>query len=210
MILSSFDNKHVGQRGFLLGTGPSINIILDEYGFTSDLLYKEIVVGCKHVCRFFPVDYMVSIDAVYYKQDYNYLIEQKFVKFLPQVHIDGVDLDSDNTVVTLPYNSDVPRNRLPTSFEDLTINDETGIVALKIAYLLGLNPIYMLGCDATTYEGKTHCHTRYRRRKTAPPGRYFYTFLTALKKNNIEVFSCSPISKLNKVIPYVDIRTLEF
>lgn len=220
MKLSSFNNIHEGKRGFVLGTGPSINIILDEYKFVSDLLYNEIVVGCKHVHTLFPVNYMVSIDTGYYTNHYKEIVDKKFIKFIPKVFIKDIDVTVDKTLVQIPYSNSVnkggkmPPETLPTSFDNLCIDSATGVVALRIAYMMGLNPIYLLGIDSALYKSNSHFHHEYKGVRTnkhmVSMGKDFPPTIKAMQNKETEIISLSPISYFNPLVPYVDIRQIEF
>lgn len=200
MNLKDFDGIHADRRGFALGTGPSINIILDEYGFSPELLTNEIVIGCKHVCEKFPVGYMVSIDTGYYSRHYTTLVDKEFIKFIPKVFIKDIDVTADKTLVQIPYSNSLnkggkmPPETLPTSFDNLCIDSATGVVALRIAYMMGLNPIYLLGMDSTLYKNNSHFHHEYRTRRTdqhmIAMGKDFPPTIKAMQNKGIEIISC--------------------
>jgi len=94
------------------------------------------------------------------------------------------------------------------SFNDFRTGYNSGFCAFQLAVLLGYKKIYLLGFDLVAEMGETHYHDRYKNRKISNDtlNKFCSNFVYALKiireKTDIEVFSCSAISKLNKHIPY--------
>jgi len=93
------------------------------------------------------------------------------------------------------------------TFDDFRTGYNSGFCALQLAVLLGYKKIYLLGIDLT--QGiDCHYHNRYHGRKidTESFDRYYNNFVIALKilkrKTDIEVVSCSKISRLNGIIPF--------
>jgi hypothetical protein len=209
--LIDFSWKHRGQRGFVLGAGPSINI-LNEQSFDWNLLDEEIVVGVKRTYRFCKLTYLVSIDTRFIETEYSHSEEFRrtaCIKFIPKQYMASSDAETDPTYVCLPYfDKRHPNDELPTSFSEVDINSNSGCVAVRIAYALGLNPLYLIGLDGVTHNGKTHWHDDYENvvkgvgQHTIP----ILKFIRAAKKQGVIFYSCSPISKLNDEITYVSIK----
>lgn len=94
------------------------------------------------------------------------------------------------------------------SFDDFKTGYNSGFCGLQLAVLLGYKKIYLLGFDL---RGRYY-HNRYRSRKitNADFKRFYDNFILALsmirERTNIQVISCSDVSKLNDVIPYVPIE----
>lgn len=98
-----------------------------------------------------------------------------------------------------------------SSWTDFRVGSESGYSGLQLAALLGYTKIYLLGYDFCISPYQTHFHHDYPPRDvgdfvqkldeyyTPYPGAIF-----ELRRRGIEVFSCSPISRLNKVLLYVD------
>jgi len=91
------------------------------------------------------------------------------------------------------------------SFDDFKTGYNSGFCALQLAYLLGYAKIYLLGIDLQTGD---HYHERYNGRIQKTCIDLFYkSFVEALQiikeKTDTQVFSCSSISRLNNIIPYV-------
>ncbi len=95
------------------------------------------------------------------------------------------------------------------SFNDFRTGYNSGFCALQLAVLLGYKKIYLLGIDLCKGLQKTHYHDRYGKNKKIPDGeldKFYKNFVLALdiikKETDIEVISCSSISRLNEYIPY--------
>lgn len=95
-------------------------------------------------------------------------------------------------------------------FDDFRTGLNSGYCALQLAIILGYKNTYLLGFDLLSVGSKTHYHSGYG--SGLKPFNnsldvYFEKFRTGLeqlKKDGIvNVYSCSPISRLNDVIPYI-------
>jgi len=102
------------------------------------------------------------------------------------------------------------------SFNDFRTGYNSGFCALQLAVLLGYTKIYLLGMDLQKGIEKTHYHNRYQNRDTISQSafkNFFKNFVIALdilkEKTDIEVISCSKISRLNEYIPYQSFASLE-
>ena len=213
--IARFDGRHRGRRGFVLGTGMSIAIVLDDLAFPPRNFELEIVVGCKQVHRKCHLNYWVSMDHEFYARDRALLSQAPFIKFVPAAEPCLTDVVHDRNLVVLPHRDDRrAAHAVPGSFVDLCNDADTGVVALRIAYLLGLDPIYVLGLNDEIYRGRLHFHTESRRTiseaEVASMGQDMIPLVQAVVRSGVQVLSCSPISRLNAFIPYVDIRRLEF
>ena len=95
------------------------------------------------------------------------------------------------------------------TFDDFRHGHHSGFSALQLAVIMGFNPIYLLGYDLICTE-KTHCHEGYGETPGAVQARldYYYgnyeigLYELAKKAPEIKVYSCSKISRLNKIIEY--------
>ncbi len=87
----------------------------------------------------------------------------------------------------------------------------SGYCALQLAILLGYKVIYLLGIDLVV-TNKTHYHggygeSSYRfKQKLDIYWEFFQKGLKELKNTDIRVYSCNPISRLNRIIPYKSIE----
>lgn len=94
------------------------------------------------------------------------------------------------------------------TFNDFRTGNNSGYCALQLAILLGYERIYLLGMDLTI-DKETHFHGGYGESKEKFKQRlegYYNNFKIGLnqinKNQNVKIYSCSKISKLNNLIPY--------
>ena len=99
-------------------------------------------------------------------------------------------------------------------FNDFRTGVNSGYCALQLAVVLGYKRIYLMGFDLCS-GSTTHYHRGYGESKekfNKKLSTYLKYFILGLKqiqlRSNIEVFSCSKMSGLNSVIPYVDVNCL--
>ena len=100
-----------------------------------------------------------------------------------------------------------------TSFDDFRSSSDSGYSALQLAVILGFRNIYLMGFDFVTNGNLTHYHIGYghnpvkynRRLKDFVP-QYEGAFADIAAKTKATVYSCSPISMLNKWLPVVNIN----
>lgn len=98
------------------------------------------------------------------------------------------------------------------AFDDFRTGGNSGFCGLQLAVILGYRKIYLLGFDLKI-TNETHFHEGYSKPRKEFEEKldlyysYFDSGIKALHKEypEVEVFSCSPISKLNQFIPYVNI-----
>jgi len=217
MDIKQFDNKHKGQRGFVIGGGPSILDIKKE-GFNFDILQKEITVGINKAYNLFTPNYLVGTDPYFWKTFKKEISELNCIKFCPaniskKIYVEKKDIfilkrDKDKNQKTI----------ITTLSETVPMWNNSGVTGLRIAHVLGLNPIYLLGIDIQhkDSEGRTHFHTDYEKNRVVKttPKRYSLFFesfkktIEALKEKNIKVVSCSKNSKLNDIISFNSITKL--
>lgn len=209
--LSYFDNLHKGQRGFVIGGGPSINKINSN---VIDILNKEeILIGANRAYEKFNVNYMCFIDPKFYQGYYKKFGKLDCTKF---AHL-NLPVSYRKEIKNF-YKFERDRNHkniLPNGFTyPISLRNNTGCLCLRIAYLLGLNPIYLVGVDLDTsdlWKGTPNFHSGYER---LPKEESFQKFAGAfvplineLNRQGVSVYSCSPNSILNRKIQYVDLNT---
>jgi len=99
------------------------------------------------------------------------------------------------------------------SFNDFKTGYNSGFSGFQLAVLLGYKRIYLLGFDLVS-GSQCHYHSRYNGREIRKESfdKYYDNFIIALKRikeeTDIEVFSMSPISRLNKIIQHVSLNSL--
>jgi len=102
--------------------------------------------------------------------------------------------------------------KLGTTFKDFGHGNNSAFCALQLAILLGYEKINLIGVDLVA-EGTTHYHGGYGvslEKFREKLDEYYQTFKTAIlefKSNNenIEIYSRSPISRLNHVLLYKEL-----
>lgn len=110
--------------------------------------------------------------------------------------------------VIIKYSGGNPTVPIGFRFNEFQSGQNSGFCALQFAVIMGYSPIYLLGIDLVATGG------RFCRHQDKPMGfqrvldeffAYFEKALTVLRQTDIKVCSCSPVSRLNSIIPYVSI-----
>ena len=217
-MITQFDNKHKGQRGFVIGGGPSILDIQSE-GFDFNRLSNDITIGANKIYRLLIPTYLLAADDYFWRHFTSEVVGMECIKFSPKNAFDRLELGTlDNTIFPI-INNKKQENTSTSSFsKPISLWNNTGLACLRIAALLGLNPIYIVGIDLTVKDrqGRTHFHNDYepkRINKTREirTGQWLDAFDNTIKNLNtmgIDIYSCSLTSKLNTIIPYIDIKDL--
>lgn len=213
-----YNQKHKGKRGFVIGGGSSIKS-LQERGFDFTKLTSEISVGVNKSYELFVPTYLVFGDAYFWRK-FSKEIEQVDCTKIAPMNILGGSGKAKQISNLLPIKRTAnSQQNLPTSFGNpICFVNNSGVAALRIAYLLGLNPIYLVGMDIgpDPVTEETHFHNAYKSdsNRTTRPQRYvqfqnsFKETIKQCAKVGVKVYSCSPFSPLNSSAPYVDLTTL--
>ena len=94
------------------------------------------------------------------------------------------------------------------TFNDFKTGYNSGFCAFQLAVLLGYERIYLLGIDLTKQDNSYHYGNRYSGKTIGKNEfeKFYDNFVLALEiiqdQTDIQVISCSAISRLNKIIPY--------
>lgn len=217
MNLKAFDNKHAGQRGFVIGGGSSIKQIQKE--FNVSLLLNEVTIGANKAYKLITPQYLVWGDYNFFRRFKSDLVDLNCTMFYGYVKgYDEDPPDNDPRFISLTRIIEGPeRNLLPVSFtKEISFWQNSGVVALRIAYLLGCNPIYLLGIDLKNQGEDIWFHEGYGSSNGA--GARWYEFsrqvfvktIQQIKEKGVDVYSCSSISLLNDVAPFMDINNLNW
>ena len=200
------DNAYKGQRGFIIGGGPSVSSI-DADIF--DQLSTEIVLGINKAHKIIKPTFTVVGDKWYYNNFTEEIEKLDHPVILPS----NIPLRQKKDHYIVLTRKDRRSLVLPTSLESpISFRNNAGCTAFRIAYLLGLNPIYLIGIDCRIVELKTHWHNHYteNRKPNADRLRRFYNtwveLLEEAKKNEVITYSCSVVSELNQIIDYVNLE----
>lgn len=210
--LKSLNKKHAGHRGFLIGGGSSIRTLLDG-GFDFSQLKDEITVGVNKAYKLFLPSYLVFGDGFFWKEFYKEIRALSCIKFAPE---DIVRHHSDSTLLPVRRSQNY-HDLLPRGLESsISFINNSGVAALRILYCLGCNPIYLVGVDLSANQtGSTHFHTEYVPFKRDTSESQYKSFtkeymrtIAALRTQRVNVISCSSMSSLNTIIPYVPLPSL--
>lgn len=149
--------------------------------------------AAKHFVVNMAIDYIQNRNGVPTDTRYNIAYNQLFDVF-------------DNIIVCRREDG------LGLNFSDFRCGDNSGFCAFQLAFLLGYKKIYLMGFDMTVQGTKTHFHSGYReppRVFSSRVSKYIKGFSIAIREAKhkypeVEIFSCSKISGLNNIIPYVN------
>ncbi|MDF1615679.1 6-hydroxymethylpterin diphosphokinase MptE-like protein [Desulfurivibrio dismutans] len=141
--LAAFNNRHIGERAFLVANGPSLNRM--DLGF----LRRENVIGLNKIFlglrkfKFYP-KYYVAVNEKVIQQAAGEIKKLNCVKFIGERGAAFVPEDA------LTYHV-VTRNRQQRFYHDISEGVHEGwtvtYAALQIAYYLGFKEIIIIGLD---------------------------------------------------------------
>jgi len=208
------DKKHAGERGFIIGGGPSINQIMQD-GFRFSSLKNEVTIAVNRSYKLLRSTYL------YYQDNYIWETFGAEILRLPKktkIICPFSAYGAGNDRVT-PFDTIQQANLHGTFNKPMGTKNNAGVTALRIAYTLGLNPIYLIGIDLNREDAlpsKFNFHTDYdpkRQAKISPEKidlfkKYFIQTIEELERVGVQTFSCSKTSSLNAFIPYVDIKNI--
>lgn len=207
---SFYSNKHQGRRGFIIGSGPSLRNVLSS-NFTFDVFAKEIIVAVNQSYKLGKPNYIVSLDPGFCGRNAGKFPREPSTRFVfPQWVNETPETNERRIRIRVQENcSDIPYT-FSSVFPPL---QNSGVLGIVIGYLLGLNPIYLLGFDGVKLGGKTHFHMDYGHWKLndGQVHSFFKKHLAVvniLNDRGVTFYSCSPISLLNEVIPFKDITKI--
>ncbi len=227
--ISSISNKKQNNRVFVIGGGPSLKFFNLANLRTEDTICVNSSVFDVPAPNFFItkdytflINYLVSClqteeDA---SKKWNNAIKIFVACFVGGAlqDIDGriVDVEKEIRYDLHPVNWIVKNDKqkgIGLSVDDFRCGIDSGYGALQLAILLKYKEVYLLGYDMCVHD-QTHYHGRYGERKKELFQKkldgYFKLYREAIQeireKTRVKVFSCSPTSRLNELIPYVSIE----
>jgi hypothetical protein len=195
------------MRGFVIGSGPSITLLQDE-GFDFSRLEGEEVVAVNQSFKLFKCPkYITSTDRGFMNRNRKVLPPNSTVIVPEHVITKG---DDSVCQISLDENT----SNLPTNLtDDFPHTENSGALGILVAYVLGLDPIYLFGLDAVIHEGRIWHHKDYGR-WTLNSGQVkemsykIEAVITMIEEKGGTVISCSPISRLNERINYISIEEI--
>jgi hypothetical protein len=213
---SRFDNIHQGQRGFVVGGGPSI-LDLMENGFSFDKISGEITIGINRAYDLLTPTYLLWSDNYFWNKFKHEVLPLDCIKFCPDFVCQKHKEWDHSDIFIFRGESVAGGPTYATSLTQIIPSwKNTGVIGLRFAFIFGLNPIYLLGidCRKEDEEGRTHFHNKYdelRMTRTKPEtfdnfADDFQVTIEDLEKLGTKIYSCSATSRLNEFIEYVDIK----
>ena len=159
-VVKKYKNIHVGERCFILGNGPSINKT------NLDLVKDEIVIGVNsaHNIIDLPIKYYCIVDNTSLLNEYKAISNIDTILFLSgnaslhyllkQKMYNGYF--SKSPILTR-YLGQIPTSKSYDHFGDIAVGVYGGCTvigfAIQLAYYMGFNKIYLLGCDCDFSKG---------------------------------------------------------
>lgn len=165
-----FKNIHLGQRCFILGTGPSLSHLT---GINIENLNKEIVFGVNSLYKSkvgseITPQYYALMDNLYWGEWSETFSEiRKKYPGKPPIFItdtralDTVNLVAENSSTIYIHSKKYPTNKMSADI-DKNIYAAMNVISYSIlsAIYMGFREIYLLGCDYSAFctSGKGHCY----------------------------------------------------
>ena len=213
-----FNNKHKGERCFILGNAPvllddNLSLLEGETVFITNRGYKAVEQGLPHY------DYHVVVDLLFYA-DYAHELStlDRGVKFYPEsFHTSPSYRGEDHVKVfyRLPKYHLLHRPETwPKVFSDGWGKTGNAVLqACMIAYFMGFSEIYLLGVEMIYKQGSTHFYKDTSTRERGVPDghkskgpNFIPVFVNKFKKEGIKFVN------LTKTFPYknlMECNTLE-
>lgn len=151
--LAEFKDIHKGERCFILGNGPSLNLIdiskiKDEITFGSNRVYKAFSEWGFHT------KYWGMIDELFISQigdEALQSIPDDVFKFMPFKDLYFLDWRSYKNIIPCNFLSTDASQDLQFSVDPFALYEGGTVTYLliQIAAIMGCNPIYLLGVDHT-------------------------------------------------------------
>lgn len=205
---SNFDHLHEGERGYVIGGGASIVSLINN-GFDFCLLDNEITIAVNQAYKLGNPKYITSVDTGFLGRNKGKFPPHPALRFLLPKQVIKTS-ECGNRIVTLQkQEGDCP---FPTFLTDPLPNiPNSGAFGILLAYLLGLNPIYLIGFDGVKIEGDTHFHNDYGNWKlndgqVAAMISHSRRVIEVLFERGITIYSCSSVSLLNDILEFVDLN----
>ncbi len=191
---------------FVVGAGESLR------GFDFSRLRDRETVAVNKVIRDLPdATYWLTADSGIASNVIDWTRDTKAIRVLAysptHKHIDRFQKVFVDFDVVIQYSDTWRTSPCPDigfKFGEFQPGGNSGFCALQFAVIMGYSPIYLLGidlCGGHIYDTKT------RRWPTLLDEFYgaWTRGLKILKKTSVEVYSCSPVSRLNDVIEYKNV-----
>lgn len=159
-IVKKYKNIHKGKRCFILGNGPSINET------NLDSIKDEITIGVNSIYNIgdFPIKYYCIVDKTALFRAHKAISNMDTILFLSgnaslQYLLKQKMYDKyfSNPPILTRYLGQIPTSKSYDHLGDLHIGVYGGCTvigfAIQLAYYMGFNEIYLLGCDCDFSKG---------------------------------------------------------
>jgi hypothetical protein len=182
------NDRHKNQPIFIIGGGPSLK------GYDFSTLKDKVVIACNRAIEFCIPDYLVYMDDQFYDWYEDDIKKFKGVKVTHSWNKKRNEVIHVKNLGPLGLSDDFN--------EGLFHGGNAAYLALNLAYVMGGNPIYLLGVDLCYLNGETHFHDGYPKEDTIGEKRFshmkkaFDYGSVLLKERGVDVFNCSSTSKL--------------
>lgn len=193
--------------------------------FDFNKLKDKTTIAVNKSASYIPnLDYFITMDFTALKKIKsikNILATKIFVANLSVPYLQEVDGRIVDTRFNLVYKLEdfdiVIKSRNKETFawqwKNFSHGANSGYCALQLAILLGYKNIYLLGIDLISGK-ETHFHNGYGEskegfnKKLEQYYNYFYNSLIILKETitDVNIVSCSPVSKLNNILRYEELK----
>jgi hypothetical protein len=191
--VKNWKDKLTGEPAFILGNGPSINDV------DLTILSPFFTVGINRIFYAFDPTVLFWQDIELWYSDRKKILETNAIK----VCRDGADPQNRFFHYKLEGNG----YRIPEHLNILFGRGSTGPLAVQFAYMLGCDPIILVGCDcksrghATDFYGRNRHHLPHTMANCRKGLQWIKDFITPHR----QVISCSnndifPTVPLNEVI----------
>lgn len=165
-----FKDKHLGERCFILGTGPSLNNLLEN---DIDNLKNEVVFAVNSIYKSKIVDeitptYYSLFDNLYWDQEKHAFAdilkkyELQKPLFLTDYRTYSIVKDNDYEKNTLfLFNKKFPITKIESCIDkNMYIGQNVVSTTILIAIFMGFKEIYLLGCDYNSFATQVgeHCY----------------------------------------------------
>lgn len=199
----------MSNKIIIVGCGPSLR----DFNFSK--LHGKSTIAVNHAIRFFKPTYFLSADSGIIKQS----VIQNFWGQSDTIKIAVIKEDHRAWLSVKPYLQLYDKVIKPTRIDGVISFDNSefatcrnsGFCAIQFAILSGFTTIFLFGFDLVKYKGQKHFYdvkfnSALGIEHDDEMSDFYQRFITAfqiLKNTNIKVFSCSPFSLLNSVIPKI-------
>lgn len=195
-------NKHFNNHCILLGGGSTIRDYINAGLDTYKLIKDEYTIGINKSYILGTSTYHTCMDLQYWIKDRSNLSKLATNLLLPQ-SICTKELLTNAYILKSKGKSSNP---IPFNFNDgIYYGKSSGYIAIVCAYLMGFNPIYLLGfdlCGGHFHEGygieqDNRLNIDHKVIKDS-----MVEGIEVLLTRSVSIISLSAISKLNTLVPY--------